>query len=266
MTKIRARKALRRDARLAHPRGFEQHLELDVERAVGCERGRIQVQQRFRIIVGPMPWNAIRRQCFERDDPRRDCRGEAFRQERAERLVFPCLNIARRPVVQQAEAEHVRFGVADSDPRAQFIAGTDENAHLQLVIDPLRRRHHRCLLARWKNLPDRTMKREAGNAYRRSASVVADWHPLVIRQQRIVGPHQLADGRRMMDRRIEVRVIADMRGNRVLGVTLRNETALQPFRKRRAFAQNLRQRGTQRGPGNGTERHERRHGHTHLGH
>ena len=47
-----------------------------------------------------------------------------------------------------------------------------------------------------------------------TAAVVADRNPFVVRQQRIVRPHQAADRRGVMDGRIEIGVVADLRGQR----------------------------------------------------
>ncbi len=63
---------------------------------------------------------------------------EVLGQERAERLVFPGLDVARRPVVQQAEAGDVLGRLVDRDGPAQRVAGPDPDAELQLVVEPLR--------------------------------------------------------------------------------------------------------------------------------
>jgi hypothetical protein len=42
-----------------------------------------------------------RGECGRRDDPGRDAGGEAFAEERAKRLVFPGLNVASGPVVEE---------------------------------------------------------------------------------------------------------------------------------------------------------------------
>ena len=60
---------------------------------------------------------AKRLERVERDHPRRDRRREALGEKRTERLVFPRLDVARRPVVQQAHAEHVLLGLVDRDRR-----------------------------------------------------------------------------------------------------------------------------------------------------
>ena len=53
--------------------------------------------------------NAKGRQCLQGDDPGRNRGREVLRQKRTQRLVFPRLNIARRPIVEQTQPKHVRF-------------------------------------------------------------------------------------------------------------------------------------------------------------
>ena len=50
----------------------------------------------------------------------------------------------------------------------------------------------------------------AADADRRGAAVVADRHPLVVRQQRVVGAELLADRGRVVDAGVEVGVVADL--------------------------------------------------------
>ena len=52
--------------------------------------------------------------------------------------------------------------------------------------------------------------------------MIADRHPLVVRQQRRIGAEQLADVRRVIDRRVEVGVVADTRGHRVFDMAERS--------------------------------------------
>jgi hypothetical protein len=44
------------------------------------------------------------------------------------------LQIAGRPIIQQAQAEYVRLGIRDVDARAERIAQPDEHAELELVV------------------------------------------------------------------------------------------------------------------------------------
>ena len=62
-----------------------------------------------RVLLGRL--DQERAQRVERDDPRRDRRGEALGEVRSERLVLEGLDVAGRPVVEQHDAEHVPVGV-----------------------------------------------------------------------------------------------------------------------------------------------------------
>src|SRR5712691_8398886 len=79
--------------------------------------------------------DAERLQRLGRDDPRRHRRAEALAEERPERRRFPLLDVARRPVVDEAEAEDVLARRADRDRLALAVAGTDPHRQLQLVIE-----------------------------------------------------------------------------------------------------------------------------------
>src|SRR5690606_26777493 len=75
-------------------------------------------------------------QRFARDDPWRDGAGEILGQEGAERLVFPGLQVARRPIVEQAQPEQVVVGPFQRDAFAGRIALAYENAEFQFVVQP----------------------------------------------------------------------------------------------------------------------------------
>ena len=123
VTEIRRRQPIAGVAALAHRFGLQPRLERDVDRASVAVRGRVEIRQRRRI-AGRMPERAAeRRERIERDDPRRDRRREVLREERSERLVLPALDVARAPVVEQHEAEHVLLGVTDRHRLAERVPG-----------------------------------------------------------------------------------------------------------------------------------------------
>ena len=78
-------------------------------------------------------FDEVRPQGVERHDPRRDRRGEALGQVRAERLVLESLDVTRRPVVEQHDAEDVTVGVVGLDARRRRT--TDEEADLELDVE-----------------------------------------------------------------------------------------------------------------------------------
>ena len=92
---------------------------------------------RFELFLGPAvgPRRAERLQRLGRHDPRRNGRHEALAEERPERLVFPPLNVARRPVVEKTEARDVTRRVRRSRWAAEFIAWPDPDAKLQFVVE-----------------------------------------------------------------------------------------------------------------------------------
>src|SRR5262249_51181121 len=79
--------------------------------------------------------DAKRLQRLQRYDPRRNGRGEILGQKRAERLIFPSLDVAGAPVINQYQTEDVVGGFGDRDRPAQWVAGADEEAHFQLEIE-----------------------------------------------------------------------------------------------------------------------------------
>ena len=78
---------------------------------------------------------AVGRQGCHRDDPGREAGGEALAEEGAERLVLPGLDVAGGPVVEEGEAEEVRFSFGDGDGRAEGVAGADGCGDFELVVE-----------------------------------------------------------------------------------------------------------------------------------
>ena len=206
--------------RLAHARRLDPDLEVHAERAPCAVRRGVEVGQRLGLAVLPPERLAERRQRVERDDPGRDRRREALREERAERLVLPRLHVARAPVVEQRQAEHVVLGLVHAHRRAQRVRRGDHDAHLELVVQAARRRQHRHLRVGRHQLAPGAVERVAAREHGGCAPVVADRHPTVVRQQRVVGPEQPADRRRVVDARVEVGVVADLAGQAELDVRL----------------------------------------------
>ncbi len=101
----------RRRALLAHLCRKNVNLQGDIEAARGLILRGHEMGQRRRIAYGPREGRGPeRRQRRRGDDERRYRRCKVLGEERAERLGFPRLDVARRPVVEQAIAEHMRAG------------------------------------------------------------------------------------------------------------------------------------------------------------
>src|SRR5271154_6940230 len=74
---------------------------------------------------------------FHRDHPWRQGGGKTLCEEWSQRLILPGLNVARRPVVHQADSENVLFCFADGDGFSQGIASAHKKAEFQFVIECL---------------------------------------------------------------------------------------------------------------------------------
>ncbi|MNV15918.1 hypothetical protein D3C71_1066630 [compost metagenome] len=195
-----------------HGLGEQQYFQFDVERASGLVALVEQVRQRLRIALGTCRLGTTERlQRFGGDHPRRDAGDEAFRQERPQRLVFPGLDVPCRPVVEQAETGDVIGGVANGNRVAHVVALADPDAQLQFVVQARARAERRFALTGRQRLAFRAAHIGTGRANGRRTTVVADWHVLVVRQQRVVRAEQFADVLRVLDADVEVGVIVDFR-------------------------------------------------------
>src|SRR5262249_30803653 len=140
MARVAERQSLWRKALRRKIGREQQHLELDIEGARRLVRRLEEVGLRRRISRGPA---RLRRaeggQGFRRDHPGRDGGKKALAEEGSERLIFPPLNIARRPIVEQAKSGDVVSRLGNGDRRAERVAGSDPNAQLELVVETARR-------------------------------------------------------------------------------------------------------------------------------
>ncbi len=132
-------------------------------------------------------------------------------QERTQRLVLPGLDVTRRPVIEQAHPKQVRGGVLDSDGFSQAVSWPDKEARFQFVIQRLAGRKVGRRTRLGHNLARRPLHRRAAHENRRCPAVIPDGHVLVIRQEGILRPEEPAHIRGVVDRGIEVGVIADQR-------------------------------------------------------
>src|SRR5258706_12980205 len=123
------------------------------------------MRQRLRIAGRPRQrGHAKRRECFERHHPRRYGSSKALAKKGAERLVLPRLDVACRPVVDEANAEHMALGVGDRNRCAERVAGTDEKPDLELEIKALRWTEIRRAGVRGFGLTEWTHQRMAARA------------------------------------------------------------------------------------------------------
>src|SRR5436305_1023494 len=63
--------------------------------------------------------------------PRADAGQEILREERSKRLIFPRLDVARRPVIEQAETGDMLARLSDWDRLPELVAGSDPEAKFE---------------------------------------------------------------------------------------------------------------------------------------
>src|SRR5579883_85204 len=201
--------------RFPQPRRLQKHLQLNIESALRrpqIPERRCFMRRRFR-----PKWL----QRFERNHPRRNAGREIFRQKRAERLIFPALNIARRPVVQQTKTRDVFLRPADRDRLAQRVPWSREETYFEFVIEFRGRTK-----APFTQLPQRPPYARPARHNGRSAPMIRDRNMFVVRQQRIVGAKHPAHIRRVVNGGVEIGVVADCAGQQHLRLALCNQFAL----------------------------------------
>src|SRR5207245_5406076 len=95
--------------------------------------------------------------------PRLNASAEGLRQDRTERLVFPCLNIARAPVVHQHDPKNVVLSLIDGNGLAQGIPRTNKKRCLQFQIEALARAENRSARIRRLRLSVRSFHLRSAN-------------------------------------------------------------------------------------------------------
>ena len=111
--------------------GLELYVDADV---VEHGPGLVQVGQEFALARGGGDAEGLERGAGY--DPRANGGGEGFGLEGAERLVFPGLDVARRPVVEQDVAEDHGIGLFDCDWFADCRGCADYGAEFAFDIKP----------------------------------------------------------------------------------------------------------------------------------
>jgi hypothetical protein len=161
------------------------------------------------------------RERFGRDDPRRNERRQAFRQERTQWLRFPRLDVACGPVIQQTESSDMPRRLGDWDRGSQRVARPDPDTEFQFVIQVSARSEIGRRLLRRLALTVRPPDYPARRAHRRRSAVVCNRHVFVVRHQRILRSTDGARGVGVMDAGEEIGEVADPCGkvqNATIGV------------------------------------------------
>src|SRR5688572_14522231 len=93
----------------------------------------VQVRQRLRVPFGPRRHRGSEwRERIAAYDPGRNARQEVLGEERSERLILPRLQVARRPVVEQAKTSDVVHSFTDRDWLTKVVPAPDPHAEFQL--------------------------------------------------------------------------------------------------------------------------------------
>ena len=154
------------------------------------------------------------------DDPGADGGGGGLGLERPQRLIFPGLDVARRPVVEQHVAKDHVIGFLDRDRPVGFLA--DDGAHLQLEIEAGAGGKARGVVVRPLELAPGAAHIGARDHDRGGPAVIADRNVQPVRWQGVLGAAEHgADIGGVMLAGIEIGVFRDQkrhvhRGGRLL--------------------------------------------------
>ena len=202
---LRHRPVERAGVRPRDDRSGQLDLELDVEPPV---RGHAQVGERLRILCRRRHESVLQER--ERRDPRRDGGRERLSEEGTERLVLPRLDVARAPVVDEHDSEHVLAEVGGRNRHPERAADADDEPELELDVEPSTRPEARLRIVgpfRLAAGPDDRCSSDDDGA---RTAVIADRKVAPVRQQRIrIRAEEASEVRGVLERRVEVDVVAD---------------------------------------------------------
>src|SRR5689334_12688404 len=183
---------MRGDAFAPHLLRGQRHLELNGKSAMVLIILVIEVRQGFRIAGRTRRHRlAERRERLWAYDPRTDTRQEILGQKRAERLIFPSLDITRGPIVEKTVARDVLRSLSDRNGRTQFVSFPNPDPELQFVIQPTGRAELWSIRIGSFALTIGANYRLPGNSHRARPAMVSDRHIFVVGEQRIVGTELL---------------------------------------------------------------------------
>ena len=120
----------------SHGFGYQKYFKFYINISMGLICWSVKIRKGFRIFGGAGRYRSAEGlESSHGSDPGGDGGGEAFSEEGAERLVFPRLDVAGRPVVEEAYAEDMVRGAGDRDRRSERIGLADVKGKLELVVE-----------------------------------------------------------------------------------------------------------------------------------
>ena len=204
----------RRHGAGAHLRGGKIDLHPDRKAALRLIVRVHQIGQRLRIAFRARRLRGPERgQGFGGHHPGGDGGMKALGQKRAERLIFPRLHVPRRPIVEQTDPCQMVARVAYRNRTAQIVGPGNPGPQLQLEIQPFARAEAGRVRIGRLALPMGPPHRYARWPDGGSPAMITDRDMLVVRQQGIVRPEQLADIIGVMNTRVKIGIITDARGH-----------------------------------------------------
>src|SRR3984957_20866542 len=102
------------------------------------------------------------------------------------------------------------FGLGCRNRLAHRVTGTEERAELQFVVQHSRWRIYRRAIGVDHDLAAWAMHGRTAQNDGRSAPVIRNRDPLIVRRERLIGAKQTADVAGVMDGREEIGVIGDI--------------------------------------------------------
>jgi hypothetical protein len=187
---------------------------MDIKTSLFLIYGRSKVRKRLRIALVPLKGRSAEGlKCGHRGHPRRDRSGKALTEKWAERLVFPRLNIASRPVIQKADSEEMLRSLGDWNRGSKEVGLADIERKFDFEIQRLGAAQVGFFVRRGRTrLAIRTEDGYTARKDRRRSSVISDRNVLVVGHQRLIRTKESPHPRSVVDRCVEVGIVRDFNG------------------------------------------------------
>ena len=129
-------------------------------------------------------------------------------------MILPRLDIAGGPIVDETDPEEVILGFIDRNRLTSLVSSPHEKADFRFVVEHLGGSKHGSVgaPAGGRCLPAGSLHLGATNDDRRGAPMVCDRHVLVVGKQRGIWAKQLTDIGGVIDRSVEIGIVAYVGG------------------------------------------------------